>query len=638
MKRPVLVALAGALFALGACSHSSSDALQHAHDLDAQADALLAQGKIAAAHDLYVQALAAYSSDSHAGSGAALTALLGLPDSKPITDLLDQCGQPHFDVEHQVFGASGVLAQAALARAGTAPVTIQLQSTTGASFQTVPFSADHVRATYSAATGTSGTSIYIDATNRTGSTQYVDVSFDVDDLYPGDSVATPLTDGATIDLAQHPGFGLYAYAGGGYFSNATAGTLVFHGSPAANSAMRLEFHGVTFTGGCVGGATCDATLQLDGEIDSTLVPPVQVPDDLKPFGTIVSLSTPTIRPQLVGALEACGATLSTDELVQKLAALGPLLDEIRGQLDGVLAGPAQDATFTLPKTLLDTNGDLPLNRTDLQAVRSLVHATRALVVLGIRYRYLSMPFSQFIGDQQEWTYDSLGNLVQMPAHDFLRQPLASDLDATFLSVDSGKDLALMKTELDAALADLDAVLTSPAGTSGALDLHNAHSTPFAAQLDDDVKALRASLGGQQPAPRNPGYAVNLQAFFSAPPDRQVILSRAGLSGLFTYVAGNPSGTSASELNDRIDMALPQSPADLQTWSGGTVVVPVDGRSTTCLGDTDCPAGNYCAGTGNCYPNGFNLIDPSVASDVSNAGSTALLTPAAADLDDLLSVH
>ena len=75
------------------------------------ADDLLRQSDVVAACAKYKADHAAHPADSHAAFGATLSCAVLLPDTAPVTDLLDSCGQKHLDVARQIFGSTGAFAQ-----------------------------------------------------------------------------------------------------------------------------------------------------------------------------------------------------------------------------------------------------------------------------------------------------------------------------------------------------------------------------------------------------------------------------------------------------------------------------------------------------------------------------------------------
>lgn len=634
-------ALLAALLTTVACSHKLEEPEDRADRHIAEGDAQLAASQLTAARDSYNAALKLDPGNLHANFGSAIIDLLLLPDSKPVTDLLATCDQPAFDVEHKIFGPDGLLAQDEAIRQGSGSVTVLYRSSASGAFVDAAFTADHYRTLRTESTNDKGelpthylqTRLSDVQVGDSGNPGSIDFSVNVDDIYGNDNDATPLTDGTVIEVSRMAG-SLYVWLDNNYWSPSgnTSGTITFHGGTQVGDSMTLELSNVTLEA-CRWEevnpgefhSVCGGQFRLSGAVSDTVSKDLALRAEDLPFGKVKEEEGPPHKEWIVSALDTCGPDFSTDLVGGKANDLAGVLAPITAKLVRASAGGVTDFNFVLPKSLLHTDNDIPLNGTDLLALRTLTQAASTLLRLVGNYRYVDGPLVTLLGQFTYW-FQGEGSPASRQERGFLISPLADNLAATFLARALGFDVGPVQTVLDGALADFAAALRNHPTKPGILDFQRTHASAWSNQVADLVEAVRSSIGSPSPVaiPRNPLYAVHLKTYFDNPLDRDRILTLSGLTRLFTAKLGNPSATDAYERNDQLEMAGPKKPQDVETWSGGLVHVPADMSGTSCTTAAQCPASYTCETT--CKEPALVLVEESANREAFDGDWPAFVSP------------
>lgn len=618
------------------------------------ADDYLKSSNVAAARSAYTAALAANPNDSHAAFGAALTALLLLPDDPAVDALLDACGQPHLNFSQQLFGPGGTLAQDRDARRGTGTLALATRQGPSAEWTKVAFVGDVFRTTSQAVSlpGKSDQALQVQVLDhsfagRQTAQLRLEVSYSnavlpglpaqrlADGLVvPADQfggtirVSLPSADGLVWDTYEHP----------------VSGNFVFTkvGTGAAGDAVTVELVNLELEGrpaSCSGTCGPDAWpyLKLSGSVSDTISGPIRL---TLPFAGLSADDGPPHREPLVVLLDQC-PSLSAERVREKAVALLGVLEEAAGDLAVVLADPSAEVfQFRVPGGLFFVDGDIPLNITDARVARAALEVLLALGHGLTQYRTLAKRFDELMGEYQLWL-DTEGALTSRQERGFLVQALAAELNDVFLGREPGFDLAGARTWLAAALADARLAMAREPKNTGVFNFQTPNAKSFAADFNAQVEFLQTTLlkPGLQGFPHAPDYMLDLNAFFLAPVDLQTLhQSATDGHGVFVFYPGNPDGVTAFERNDRMDVDYEGVAKAFEP----VFQLPADLSDKPCDPKTPCPGRYACvvdlpnSDTGHCQIPGFRFLDKdALERAVPASGDPAFLNTAALQPLDVL---
>ncbi len=555
-------------------------------------DFFLGQGRVNDARKAYESALAVQPGDTHAAFGAALTTTLLLPDTAPVNELLDLCRQPHIGMDEKIYGPTGILAQEAVNRGGSGTFAVKSQSSASAPFVDTGFRPNRFRTSYNAEGGYLNVYLYQTVpAGQSGGGSY-SLSLSASDLYSDDAaVVTPLTSGMVIDLGR---VSSSVNVGDRYSAGTFSGTAVFRGELGAGKSIQLEFNNATVASCRRDGNPCTESFQLSGTVDDKIDPPALAnPLNVPFFGTRDEAGPPQ-RDALIVAIDSCGSTLSTDLFTSKLLALSVILDQQVGRLETALAGGAQDFSFTVPKGLLYSEVDLPLNGTDALLLRGALRTFSTVFKLVAAYRYTDGPAQGLIGNFNYWYGSPAASYLK---RHFVVSTVAANLGTHLFTRAAGFDLAPIQSGLDLALTDFSGALRLVPTKTGIFNFQRANSQPFAAQTAEQLDLIRSSLSSGSPVAfaRNPLYRLHLQSFFANPLDRARLISNSGLTSLVRLVPGVANAVEGSERNDSLQLETPADDVALEQWLGGLIDLPAP-SAVACETPAVCPAGYGCSGS------------------------------------------
>ncbi|MFN7134462.1 MAG: hypothetical protein ACK4N5_20445, partial [Myxococcales bacterium] len=356
----------------------------------------LQQGDLVEACGRYEAELAATPSDAQAAFGAALTCGLLLPDHASITELLDQCQEPHVDVARRIFGPTGLLAKARDARRGSASLTIGRRLGSSGAFTQVAFKPDSFLAETEEREGMwegrrelrRALEISVkdlDFEDHRSSARLSLETYYEDAVHTGNPLPKPLVDGLTVPLSAFDGLLQVELPGAGgtvRMSEPVSGQLVFRkvGTGRAGDAIVIELQEVVLRSGasdCTGCTPENATyVKLDGTISDTLT--ARMSFDL-PFDGVTRDTTPPAREKTIVVIDRCGA-ISAEQLLSHLGRLVTAVEKVRGHLGVVLDSPAaEEFRFLIPGALFHGEGDLPVG---IAEVRTLAAALDVGIAAG----------------------------------------------------------------------------------------------------------------------------------------------------------------------------------------------------------------------------------------------------------------
>ncbi|MCC7386286.1 MAG: hypothetical protein IT384_30865 [Deltaproteobacteria bacterium] len=611
-NRPLALA---SLLAPLACSHDLSRELEPGFR-NAEARTFLGAADFTNARREYADALRLDPTDSEAAFGWALSDLLLLPDSAPVDDFFTHCSEGSLDVGRDVFGPNGILAQSEATIAGQASISLHEFAAPGAGAINLPFAPDAVR-TRIATSGLVGherRELALAVYERTSGGRWLSLYLNVDDVYRGDADITPLVAGLTIDVSRLDGYiDLFSFSPGdaaGSFANVSpSGTLrVVQVGTNPGDAVELELSRVEIAGFCPRvDQACQASRRIEGTIRDVVSPDLNINEGSIPFADLRSDAGPPARDELVVALDQCDS-IDTRYLATQAELIGDLLAEDSRQLGVVLSkADASSFSFTIPARLLHIREDLPINATDVRALKAWVDLASAHVELAAQFQYLQ---DSLQSQMDEYDWFEPGETTPTRTRGFNPVVLAMHLEAGFLGREADFELDTYRTRLDSGLAAAVAALRGPAEAPGILDLQALPIRRLTGELADTIEAARVSITSATPVPipSAPTYGFHLKAFFDAPLDRDRLKA---LSGLATLWSSTP-GDAAQALNP----SLVFDPFDrianyedwtgkyegltlLDAWTGGVIQMPDDISDRRCDDPTMCDGGFTCGGTGRC---------------------------------------
>lgn len=595
--RATIVALA--LLPL-ACSHDLS-ALFGPETKDREARSHLEAANMGAARGAYELVLRDYPSDVEALFGAALTDLMMLPESTPVRELLAACHQPPPDLAAQIFGANGIISQSVASGEGSAQVAIHYFPGQGGGASDLDFAPSRLLAQIMLPTDTSPrTQVFLTARERdVPNPRWLYLQFNPDDLEKGDEAITSYEDGVEVAMDRLDGavqfidFQSSGRASGGPMS--PSGRLRFvHAGKRAGEPVEIELLDLRIPAGC-GGACGPETYGISGRLTDVISPPLSLDTSRIPFATVQADGGTPRREEMIVALDNCGA-FDDRFVAARVRGLADVLTKDADRLGALLEAPqASSFAFTIPAKLFRAKADLPVNLSDVRALRGGLLILAAVLGIAAEYQYLNGDLIDEI-EQYEWWEN--GETTPRLRRGFFPAALAMHLEAGFLTKPAGFDLSLPRQRLKAGLLELARALVQPEPQPGLLDLHASASGRLIEDLSAFFDVLGRSVDSAEPLsfPKDPLYQAHLARFFDNPLDADRIRQLTGLVRLWDTTQGAADALPESRRNPSLVLKLVDQLSAIGQWSDGMLRYPPVRTTTACSEVELCSAGYQCAGT------------------------------------------
>lgn len=592
MRAPLLAAV----LLLHGCSHDLGQ-LFGPEAKTREAHALLAAGNFEEARELYRQIVVDAPTWPDALMGLVFTDLVLVSQSPPAKALSDLCHQPTLDVAGLFLGPSGLVAQSAQTRAGTADLEVLYFPGTQGSAVNLDVAFDDVRARIEPPyPGRPESRVILTLREREVVEQrWMFLSVNPDDMIVGDEVATPMTVGAAAPIEQLAGFVEFIeFDRPGVLSSLTpSGTLRAHSSGyEVGAPIELEFDQVRVPayqenpcGGC--GA---AWYAINGRISDIVSPELELDTTRVPFAALESDNGTPRRDVDVVAIDGC-ERLDDRDLASRAQAVTALLAADAEHLRVLLASPDRDRfSFVVPEELFSASRDVAMNLTDVRVLRGLLLTGGALADIVAEYRWLAGDLQSQVEDQP-WNYDEeppvVRSRVLWPA------TLAVNLEAGFLTRPPEFDLEPMRGRLRDGLGELADALRETPTAPGMFDFAARSSGRVIAEVAGALGALRDSIDSAEPVglPESPHHRFHLARLFSDPLDAARLRELTQLTRLWTVHDGDPTAPYAPDRNPEVGFEL--DVVDVRTWSNGIVNYPPLESAMTCGPSESCPDGYRC---------------------------------------------
>lgn len=575
-----------------------------------QARSLLAAADFEGARQEYRAVLDLDPANGEAAFGWALSDLLLLPDSAPIRRALDRCNQPRLDVARDVFGPSGVLARAEAANAGLAQVTVHHRDQPLDGARDLQFSPDAVKTEIVEYPGERGPERWLDVSirERSGETpRWLELRINLDDGRRNDEAITPVVAGATFPVADLDGWlSFTTFDGGGGFGSGQrqAGTIRFvRAGRAPGEPVELAFENVTLPAHCEEPG-CQSEFVISGLVNDALSAPATLELENLPFGDLQPDPGPPHRDELIVSLERCDQ-LDTAFLAGELEALGDLLAAQSAALQVIVDAPetARAFSFTVPRRLLHTREDLPLNIADVRFLKAVIDLGSALAELAGQYRYLQGSLQSMITDQDLWSDDfTPGGVGPELRRERALTPalMVMALDAWFLTEDEGFEVETFRARFRAALLGVADALRERPEQPGLTSFDALPVRRLAGELADLFDAAAGSIDSSSPIalPSAPWYRFAFHRYFASPLTQARLEQLSGLQALFELRPGDPGASTAGERNSAVSFvwgrqAFEGGVQQLFSWTGDLIELPEDKSEVSCENASTCGTGYTC---------------------------------------------
>jgi hypothetical protein len=538
----------------------------------AAGDALLARGQVEAARAAYHAAREA-GPDPHAALGRAVTELLLRTSLPPLSDVLLRCGLPPGALLEALVGPTGVLAQAAADRAGTA--SLVLVDPAGPEAVVV----DEVYGRWVAGGA---------AVAARGPGFSLVLSLPPQDLPLGEPLGRTTLGGGLVVDSSGDRFQWLEGAGGS--------VVLYQPVSGLGGTIHARLLDVELSGP-------PGYLTVSGEVSDVITAP---PEVLASLG-LPPREGPPYEPVTSRILAQCSPDVTTAWLGRVAAQLAADLQPVASDLAEAGGSPATAPLLWLPTGLTRLPRPLPLTARDARLMAAALGAFRASLAFAAAYRWVGEdpegrphPLSDWLHQGQLHRWAARGEIEAVPARVVDHQAFSAELAAqVFLpSGDAAAQATALehaRTLLSGALGDLRAALTATATADGLVRFAELERRGLLAPVRSLVEALLGSLPAYTsavPLDAAPGMAVQLSRLFDTPLTHEALVLANGREPLVTAFDGAPQGRTprardaAVLLHDRgLTGALWSSFLDLPR---GPVALPC-----ACPGDTACGEGFLC---------------------------------------------
>ncbi|MFO0727267.1 MAG: hypothetical protein U1E65_26040 [Myxococcota bacterium] len=622
------------LGALGGCSHDLS-AMFGPEAKDNEAHAFFAAADLTTARTAYGKVLIDYPEDPQALLGAVLTDLLLITESAPVNEMLAICHQGPLDVRAQLFGPSGLISQSVAAGEGTSTIQAHYFASPGAGANDLALDIQRV---YARIIGPSGTNprreLSLTLRERdTESPRWVLLHVNADDIRRQDQDITPLADGAMTPLSAMDGSLELLDFGRGSVNGSDAvspgGSVRFvHAGKNVGDAVEVELTDTTIGAGCSG--TCGpGSYVLSGTVRDVISPEVSFDTTRLPFGTVRDDPATPRREAAVVALETCDP-FDDRALAARIQAVAGLLSADAARLQTLLEH-ADPATFgyAIPKELVRAREDLPVNTTDVRALRGVLLVAAAALGIAAEYKYLDGVLQSEV-TEFDWWEDGVSST--RPRRGFYPATLAMNLELGFMTKPSDFNATVPRGELKAGLHELGAALLESPTRPGLLSVRASASARLLGLIAGTLEAFSSSTDSAEavPLPEAPHYQVHLARYFDDPLDAARIRQLTGLLRLFDVEEGTPDAIPEHRRNPSLRFNLADKMTEVGQWSDGLLRYPPIHGDLTCTATTTCPTGYSCRSSSQCELDPPWFVQPSAWQDASVHGWPAFLSAALRD--------
>lgn len=541
-------------------------------------DALLWRADVVGARAAY-HAARSLGPNPSAALGRAVTDLLLVLQTAPISDVLLRCGLSQTALVDALVADGGVWAQAAADRAGDAAFV--LSDASGLS--------QHVADEVHMRVGPDGTRLLV---ARTAAEEL--------------RVALP------ADAAGVLGRGDF----GGQVTLISGGDTFVWAPGAPGSVQVITTHNpqlsVVLTDLELTGPPGSVTLS-----GSVIDLPAAAPSWL---GSVLGQTSGTRA--LVALLDQCSAEVTEPWLRDAAVSVAQHLVPVAADLAEAAAAPPAQQLLQLPPGLTRLPRSLNLTARDAEMLRGVVQLSRAALLTLGQYRVagrnalgLSHPVSQWVTQGQLHTVGPDG-VVDTPGRVLDVNLLATELSAQLLAptaMDTPISLEDARVALGAALTALRTSAGNTGAPEGLVRWTALESRGLVVVLTTVLDTLLASLpSGAQPVPipGSPGMAAALAHAFDQPVDHQALVSANGGAPLCVAFPGSPQGLTPPSRDARVlwtDHGFSSALWNAVLELPSITAVPCDPLAS----DNSCGANARCAigGAGQCATGGGACVEP-----------------------------
>jgi len=580
---------------LGSCSHDLSAAFS-AEVQNQEAMELFATADMVAARQAWMRVVDAYPNDPNALFGVAITDLMLMTESAPVTKLLhDHCHQAaKLDVITQLFGDEGLIKQGVDAAEGEWQGTVNYFGRAGEGAIRELFDPKVVKSEISGPPGWRQLLTVNMRERDVPEPRWIYISANIDDLVRGDEQVTPLVDGVEVSLDDLDGyFEVFARPNPqGYTTGPTTGRLRFvHAGLRPGEPLEIELLDIRTPAplpeGC-GGDCGPSQYLVSGRVSDHISARSGFDLATVPFGTVSPDAGPPRRDSTVVAIEDCDR-IDDRVVAEHVMTVVDLIHQDAQRLGAILASPDRgDFDFAMPAKLFASPAALPVNLTDVRALRGLLLAGVAFAEMGAQYRWLAGDLQSTI-EEHRWYFDDLPSQsrVLWPA------TLAAHLEAGFMTKPEGFDLTRARDRLRAGLDELTLAMNESPERPGLFDFQAALSARLVRALAGVGGAMAASFDSATPVmlPDAPLYGVHMKSFFDDPLDGAKLRQLSGVLRLFGETPGIENDPVPGNRNPELE--LEADVLDVRRWSGGLFTYPAIDDAIACDPATACPTGYTC---------------------------------------------
>lgn len=578
------------------CSHDIS-VMFGAEAKTREANALLAAADFEGARAAYQKILVDFPNAPNALFGAALTDLMLIGSSPPMTELTALCGQAPVDIAGILFGPRGLIAQAVEAREGQASLEVHYFPGPGEAASALNFRPTDVRALLKEPTeGAPRRMLQVSLDERDApNARWFYFEVNVDDLEVGDDLVTSLVDGVEVDLSRMAGYAqLLDFSRSGPSAGSPSGRIRFSkAGRAVGEELRVEFIDVRLPAPlqCTG-ACGPAWYAIDGSVTDRVSARVEAESSRLPFGGIADDDESLVRrPAEVVALDLC-SQMDDRVLAEHAVALTDLIEADARRFAAILTSPERaDFDFTIPSRLFRSPADLRVNLTDVRVLAGALLTGAALAELIAEYRWLAGELQAQV-EEHDWYYAE-GQPAQR-SRVFWPATLVANLETGFLTQPTGFDLTRARDRLREGTGQLAAALAERPEDPGLLDLAEPASARLVGELADLVGAIHRSIDSDAPVPlpNASQHRFHFRHFFDDPLDADRVRQAVGVLRLWSEISGDPGAASVSDRNP--DVRFDLDVVDVRRWSDGLVSYPASNEGGSCAGGAGCASGFRCA--------------------------------------------
>lgn len=583
-----------------ACSHDLS-ALFGPEVKNREAHALLEAADMRGARAAYELVLRDYPSDGEALFGAALTDLMLLPESAPVSELLAICHQSPPDLAAQLFGANGIISQSVASGEGNAQVAIHYFPGQGGGASDLDFAPSRVLTqTFLPTEASPRHEVFLTVRERdVPNPRWLYLQFNPDDLEKGDETITEYRDGAEVAIERLDGaIQVIDFQSFGRVSGepqSPSGRLRFvRAGKKAGEPIEVDFLDVRIPAAC-GGSCGPDVYGISGSVVDVISPPLEFDTSRIPFATVQADSSSPRREEMIVALDNCSA-FDDRFVATRVRSLADLVVKDADRLGAILSSRgASSFSFALPAKLFRAKADLPINLSDVRTLRGALLVLAAAAGIAAEYQYLNGDLTAEVEQYQWWEN---GETTTRLRRGFFPAALAMHLELGFLVKPQGFDLSLPRQRLKEGLLELAAALVQPEQKPGLLTLHAAASGRLIEDLSTFFDVLGRSIDSAEPLtfPKDPLYQAHLARFFDDPLDADRIRQLTGLVRLWDTKEGTPDGMPESRRNPSLVFKLVDQLSAVGQWSNGMLRYPPVRTTNACSAVELCDAGYQCAGT------------------------------------------